>query len=181
MSPPQSPAQALISLPPGFDHLKPLEVVKMGARTSHPNPSLAIVTITIYASWCYVRGAGRDPSPVLVRSESANRECQPSPSTRKCTLSIGLRLLAVPGTASGTASPHQPHQTGTSNTCWAFFSLEIRCSAQYNTESRVGPAAGLGRPALVPGLQGESPMRPGMPIRTSLSRLNPRRKEILLP
>jgi hypothetical protein len=103
MSPPQSPAQALISLPPGFDHLKPLEVVKMGARTSHPNPSLAIVTITIDASWCYVRGAGREPSPVLVRSDDANRECQPSPPTRKSSLSIGLRLLAAPGTASHTA------------------------------------------------------------------------------
>jgi hypothetical protein len=77
MSPPEPPAQALISLPRGFDHLKALEAVKMGARTSHPNPSLAI---TIDASWCYVRGAGRDPSPVLVRSDNASRECQPPPS-----------------------------------------------------------------------------------------------------
>jgi len=56
----------------------PLEVVKMGARASHPNPSLAI---TIDASWCYVRRPGRDPSPVLARSDNANRKCQLSPST----------------------------------------------------------------------------------------------------
>jgi hypothetical protein len=57
MSPPEPPAQALISLPPGFDHVKPLEVVKMGARTSHPNPSLAIALVLAFSGAC--RGARR--------------------------------------------------------------------------------------------------------------------------